>query len=270
MLRGNRLRVFHYRICRVVNKKEFLCLQAIPYFGAMSFRKTKSKILKKSQELILLLRLNYLIKPFTGAFHKLYYLSKFADWKKGADHPKALKGYTDRFDLYARVITEESLKQICYYEFGVSKGESMRWWLDQIPHKDSRFYGFDTFDGIPEAWGTMPKGSYTAHGNSPRIHDPRCTFIKGLFQDTLRNFLKEQACRDRLVIHLDADLYSSTLFCLFALSEILKPGDILIFDEFSITTHEFRAFLDFRNTFDLKFSFIGESNHYNKVVLKIV
>lgn len=245
-------------------------MQAIHYFGGMSFQKTKSKILKKSQELILLFKLNYLIKPFTGGFQKLYYLSKFADWKKSSDQPKAMKGYDDRFDLYACVITEENIEQICYYEFGVSKGESMRWWLDQIMHKDSRFFGFDTFDGIPEAWGTMPKGSYTAHGNVPRIDDPRCTFIKGMFQDTLRTFLREQASHQRLVVHLDADLYSSTLFCLFALSEVLKPGDILIFDEFNITTHEFRAFLDFQNTFNLKFSFIGESNNYNKVVLKIV
>lgn len=240
------------------------------YFDAMGFRKTTSTILKTSQDLILLFRLTYLIKPFSGALQKLYYLSKFADWKKSYNQQPALRGYSDRFELYARIIADENMSRICYYEFGVSKGESMRWWLDRITHKESLFFGFDTFDGIPEAWGTVPKGSYTANGNLPPVQDPRCSFIKGMFQETLGSFLKKQACTNRLVVHLDADLYSSTLFCLFSLAEVLKPGDILIFDEFNITTHEFRAFLDFRNTFPFRFAFIGESNNYNKVVLKIV
>lgn len=228
----------------------------------------KSILLKTGQNLILTLRLNYILKPFASILQKLYCLSKFADWKNEYNNNLALKGYFNRFELYSQIIKNEQLDKICYLEFGVSKGESINWWLGQINQKNSIFFGFDTFEGIPENWGTRPKGSYTNDGNYPLINDSRCKFIKGLFQETLTEFLQTFENKDRLVIHFDADLYSSTLFCLFSMAPYLKPGDILIFDEFSVTTHEFRAFLDFQNAYNYNFLFIGESNNYGKVVLK--
>lgn len=229
----------------------------------------KSTLLKTGQSVILALRLNYILKPFANILLKLYCLSKFADWKKAYNNNFALKKYVNRFELYSQIIKNEQLDRICYLEFGVSKGESIKWWLSQIKQNDSRFFGFDTFEGIPENWGTKPKGSYSNDGNYPVISDSRCKFIKGLFQETLPGFFQTFECNDRLIIHFDADLYSSTLFCLFTMAPYLKSGDLLIFDEFNITTHEFRAFLDFQNVSNFNFLFIGESNDYNKVVLKI-
>lgn len=202
--------------------------------------------------------------------HKLYCLSKFADWKKSVHNKNVLNGYSDRFELYSEIIKNEKLDTICYLEFGVSKGESIKWWLDQVQNEYSRFFGFDTFEGIPEDWGTKPKGSYTNEGNYPAVSDSRCTFVKGLFQDTLKEFLDSQPLRERLVIHLDADLYSSTLYCLFGLAPYLKSDDIIIFDEFDITTHEFRAFQDFQSVFKINYYLLGESNNYNKCVMKVV
>lgn len=227
-----------------------------------------SVLLKSGQTLILRLRLYYLLKPFAGLLHKFYCLSEFSDWQRKSQNPGALRNYTNRYDLYTQIIKTEQLDAICYLEFGVSKGDSMRWWLSRINSTNARFFGFDTFEGIPQDWGTKPKGSYTNAGEYPECKDPRCVFVKGLFQETLGTFLQTRACMQRLVIHLDADLYSSTLFCLFSLAPYLKPGDLLIFDEFTITTHEFRAFMDFQNVFGLTFDFLGESNNYNQVVLK--
>jgi len=47
-------------------------------------------------------------------------------------------------------------------------------------------------------------------------------FIKGMFQDTLDNFLTDFTPREKFVVHNDSDLYSSTLFTLVKLHRILK------------------------------------------------
>ena len=82
----------------------------------------------------------------------------------------------------------------------------------------------------------------------------------GLFRDTLEPFL-ETLDGQRLVIHLDADLYASTLYCLVCLRSRLRTGDVLIFDDFTLghIDTEFRAFQDFVATFGLKYTVDGYS-----------
>jgi len=135
---------------------------------------------------------------------------------------------------------------ICYLEFGVHKGGSLRWWLKHNRHVESCFYGFDSFKGLPEFWGKFPKGRFDTEGMPPVVDDVRCQFEVGLFQDTLHIFLKDNQLKYKKIIHLDADLYSSTLFVLTTLEPFLNKGDFLMFDEFSGVDDEFRAFLDFQ------------------------
>lgn len=136
--------------------------------------------------------------------------------------------------------------QIYYLEFGVSRGESLKWWIEFNKNERSRFFGFDTFEGLPENWqllfGAIKAGTYSTGGQLPAIADDRVTFIKGLFQDTLDDFLEGWRQPKTVVIHLDADLYSSTLYVLTRLHDIVVNGAILIFDEFCTACDEFRAF----------------------------
>jgi O-methyltransferase len=228
-----------------------------------------SKILKTGQQLILMLRLPFLFTPFLGIFQKLICLSRFSTWKNQRHPYFILQHYTNRFRLYSQLIKVENLRSVCYLEFGVYQGTSMRWWLNEIIDSDSLFFGFDTFEGLPSDWGTKQKGSYSNNGTVPTITDARCTLIKGLFQETLFEFVRTHELKKRIIIHFDADLYSSTLFCLFTIAPLLKKGDLLIFDEFDSTTHEFRALVDFQHAFPMTLSLIGESNNFNKVVLKV-
>lgn len=77
-------------------------------------------------------------------------------------------------------------------------------------------------------------------GRLPQIADPRVHLHKGWFQDTLPGFGIPD--HDRLVVHLDADLYSSTIYVLEQLEHRITPGTVLIFDEFCDRLHELRAF----------------------------
>jgi hypothetical protein len=160
-------------------------------------------------------------------------------------HPVA----ADRGGLHALVGAHAGAGPLDYLEFGVSWGETLRLWTTLNPNADSRFFGFDTFEGLPEDWGRVPKGTFTTSKQLPSFPDPRVHLIVGLFQHTLYPFLADYRRRDRLVVHIDCDLYSSTLFCLAAIDRCLRPGDVLIFDEFYSLDHEFDAFLDYQRSF---------------------
>ena len=158
---------------------------------------------------------------------------------------KSAPCYDDRFKMYNHVMDHIGSGPIDYLEFGVWKGASIKYWSEKNRHPDSRFMGFDTFTGLPEAWDFRPAGTFNVDGQVPTIDDPRVTFLAGLFQQTLPEFLTKFAPRNRLVIHFDANLYSATLYVLARAHHLIAPGTILIFDEFGDVRHEFRAYHDY-------------------------
>src|SRR5947208_7888231 len=103
-------------------------------------------------------------------------------------------------------------------EFGVADGHSFRWFLQQNKNPDSRFYGFDTFTGLPEDFGVYKKGLFNTNNQVPQIDDARVKFFQGLFQQTVPGFLSELNNTKRNVVMMDADLYSATLYVLSSLA----------------------------------------------------
>jgi hypothetical protein len=167
---------------------------------------------------------------------------------------------------------QEALDQqpISYLEFGVYRGDSLRLWLAGISHPGSRFVGFDTFTGLPERWRpTEPAGHFNANGAIPDIKDPRCSFEVGLFQDTLPPFVSRTDLTGRMVVNLDADMFTSTLFVLTTLAPYLKSGDLIFFDEFSCPLDEFRAFEEFVRSFRVKYEVLAAVYGYTRVCIKV-
>jgi hypothetical protein len=178
----------------------------------------------------------------------------------------------DRSWLYQSVIDREALNQspMHYLEFGVYRGDSLRMWLAGVTDPDSRFVGFDTFTGLPERWRpTEPAGHFNANGAIPDITDPRCSFEVGLFQDTLPPFVTRADLKGRLVVNLDADMFTSTLFVLTTLAPYLKSGDLIFFDEFSCPLDEYRAFEEFVRSFRVKYELLAAVYGYTRVCIKI-
>lgn len=188
------------------------------------------------------------------------------------DFYSPFRDYNKRYRLYEYVFQKMHLKDeaFTYLEFGVCGGFSFEWWLKNALNKHSRFYGFDTFEGLPESWGTFKKGDMSA--DIPETNDERAVFIKGLFQDSLPMFLNKNSfeLKKKLIIHLDADLFSSTLYTLTSIAPYLKKGDILIFDEFNVPNHEFYAYKIFTDSYYMKTKMIAAVNNYFQVALEVV
>jgi adenosine deaminase len=66
----------------------------------------------------------------------------------------------------------------------------------------------------------------------------------------------------RKVIHLDADLYSATIFTLAQLYPYLKTGDIILFDEFNVPLHEFKAYTEFIESYYITLTPLTAVNNF--------
>lgn len=159
-----------------------------------------------------------------------------------------------RLDLLKYSVNEAQQSGL-FLEFGVLAAYSLMFLAMVRPEK--KFYGFDTFKGLPESWGSIPKG----HGKLDYIPTvpSNIVLIEGLFQDTLEPFLEDH---DEPVsfLHLDADLYSSTYYVLSTLAEAgrLQKGTIIQFDQIfyqdspnTVLDDEYRAYQDFIRKHDV-------------------
>jgi O-methyltransferase len=238
---------------------------------------TKILLGRKVKRLFLGARIHLFLEPFSESISKVAYLSRLSQWcadqgiPEWNDRNDTEWRHDKRYDLYAHVMKTEDLdREIDFLEFGVGQGFSFDWWVEHNTHPSSRFVGFDTFVGLPENWGYLSKGAYSSEGKFPARSDNRCSFEVGLFQDTLYRFLETFKSERKTVVHMDADLYSSTLFVLTRIASVLKPGDILFFDEFGVPTHEFRAFTDVVLAYRLKYALLGAVNNYMQIAIKIL
>jgi len=227
---------------------------------------------RKIKGLYLKYRLHKFFNPISGFLPAIGYLTKLSAWIEKAEKPSFNdfyvpdRKYDRRYSLYEHVIQNYLPDSFNYLEFGVAAGVSFKWWMNKVKDSETRFYGFDTFTGLPEDWNVFKAGDMSASGAFPDIgNDPRGFFYKGIFQDTLPGFLTTFQDDKLKVIHMDADIYSATLFTLTQLATRLRKNDIIIFDEFNVPMHEFRAFLDFTGSYYIKLKMIGAVNNYYQV-----
>ena len=76
----------------------------------------------------------------------------------------------------------------------------------------------------------MKKGCSTSKELSPSITDPRVQFVKGLFQNSLPEFLKSYILQARLIVHNGSHPCASTLYTLAKFDSSFTTG--AVFDEF--------------------------------------
>jgi hypothetical protein len=148
-----------------------------------------------------------------------------------------------RWAVYDTIIERIADQRVLYLEFGVWRGDVIRYWAGRLRNPASRLHGFDSFDGLPDDWGKTKKGAFSTGGRIPEIADPRVRFFKGWFEQTLPVY--ELPERDVLVVNIDADLYSSAKYVLGMLKQHVAVGSYLYFDELCVRYDELRAFKEF-------------------------
>lgn len=176
-----------------------------------------------------------------------------------------------REDLYRYVsdtLLEGSNRAIDYLEFGVFEGASIRQWCDLNKNAGSRFFGFDSFEGLPEDWHSgKRKGAFSTSGKRPEIADPRVSFVAGWFQQSLRAFLSSYTPQSQKVIHVDCDLYSSSLYCLTTLDPVISPGTLIVLDDFFDALHVYRALSDYCSAYVRQYKLLARTHQLGQAAI---
>ena len=148
-------------------------------------------------------------------------------------------------------------------ELGVFQGTSANL-ISEALHNRKRFdtvYGFDCFSGLPEDWRELTKGTFSVD-SLPAVRS-NVRLIDGLFSDTLPEFCKEKKGQKISFLHMDADLYSSTMTGFKELHHMFVPGTIIAFDEFAFwpgfygeKQSEFEALMDASELYGFKYEYV--------------
>jgi len=144
--------------------------------------------------------------------------------------------FATREQLWCRMLS--CLKQdseVTVFEFGVGYGYTTRWWLSRSSLID-KWYGFDTFTGLPRAWRHFAAGAFDANGKPPEISDSRIEWIVGKVENTfsanrIQVTSSEDKTKTQRVFILDLDLYEPTKCVARQVFPQLREGDLLYVDE---------------------------------------
>lgn len=185
-------------------------------------------------------------------------------------------------DLYdsivaAKVYTRDGLLRLACttapigtaLEFGVYTGITLRKIRD---YRKPKVFGFDSWQGLPEDWDTgvensHPKGTFACQ--KPINLASGVHLVEGWFKDTIPEWLSAHQDDPRL-IHIDCDLYSSTLDVLQGLDARIKAGTVLVFDELidfaerqypNWSNGEWKALVEWISDFGREVEVIGRTNH---------
>jgi O-methyltransferase len=154
-----------------------------------------------------------------------------------------------------------------YFEFGLYRGSSFSL-AQKLARRyrlppEMRFFGFDSFQGLPEPAGVdvageFRKGDYacsraevTATLERRGVDWGRIHLVEGWYDESLTEELKSTLAPGRVGVALvDCDLYESTVPVLRFLTNLLQEGSILLFDDWncfgrSDQMGERRAFREF-------------------------
>ncbi len=137
-----------------------------------------------------------------------------------------------------------------YFEFGLYRGYSFAKAFAlcrELGLDRTRLFGFDSFGGLPrlepgedtdgrffEGQFACPRQEVERNLHDAGVDASRIRLIEGYYDESLTPELKIRLASKRAAVVLfDCDLYSSTRTALSWLDDLLTPGSILLFDDWS-------------------------------------
>ena len=154
-----------------------------------------------------------------------------------------------------------------FLEFGVASGSTVNLIASATR---LQVYGFDSFEGLPEAWpGYLPEGAFRQE-ELPLVRE-NVELVVGLFSETLPHFLEEHP--DCVAfMHVDSDLYSSAKTVFEHVGARITSGTVIVFDEYfnypGWEEGEYKAFQEYIAALGLSYTYIGYTNS-QQVALRI-
>jgi O-methyltransferase len=133
-----------------------------------------------------------------------------------------------------------------YAEFGVYRGDTFahvfRRARDLMP--PMRFFAFDSFEGLPQLKGIDQEGEFwqgqfacsqqdfEANLKQKGVDMSRVRIVPGWFDRTLTDASKEEhSLRVVSIAYIDCDVYESCVSVLSFLTDLVRQGSILLFDD---------------------------------------
>lgn len=153
-------------------------------------------------------------------------------------------------------------------EFGVYSGSTLR--IITEARVASDVYGFDSFQGLPEAWRpNIPAGAFHV-AEKPDV--PGAELVVGWFDDSLPPFMAEHS-GPVTFLHVDCDLYSSTVTVLDHVGPRLVAGSVVVFDEYwnypGWLDHEHKAWMEYVERTGTKFEYVSYTSNDEQVAVRV-
>lgn len=191
------------------------------------------------------------------------------------ENMRAVPNFNTDYDLHRWVAKTQLSKKLenrgLILEFGVATGRTLNQFAYWLPHKI--VHGFDGFQGLPEDWTSRMRRGFFARNRLPQVR-VNCKLHVGWFDATLPDFVNEQGNRPIQLLHVDCDLYSSTVTVLEALNQNIVPGTVIVFDEYmnypGWQLDEFRAWKEFVEKYSVTFEYIGRVSRHQQVALRVL
>ena len=189
-------------------------------------------------------------------------------------HMRAVPNFDTDYDLHHWVATTQLDRGLLAHgqvlEFGVATGRTLNQFAHWLPHKT--VYGFDGFDGLPEDWTSRMRKGFFARKHLPRVRR-NCELVVGWFNETLPGFVEKRP-EPVALLHVDCDLYSSTVTILNNLKNNIVPGTVIVFDEYmnypGWQLDEFRAWQEHCKMYGVEYEYIGRVSRHQKVAVRVL